>query len=229
MIKNNIFVIAEAGNNHEGNINIAYDLIGQARACGCDAVKFQAGTAEGFARSPDKVKAYEKYVLTLEDFTDLIKYGEEIGIPVFFSIWSAEYEPLRTLEKFHKIPVRQCTKEIIKKYDGPNTFVSIPNFQDTRYLGLGIRLSTPLHCVPEYPTVRPALGIIIMLADIYGKAGYSDHTIGIETCIEAAEDFGACVIEKHFTLDKNTQGLRDHVLSANPVEMKRLVEAVKSL
>jgi sialic acid synthase SpsE len=227
-MRNKVFIIAEAGNAHEGNINMAYELIWEASGCGCDAVKFQAGTAEGFARTPDKVDFYKPYVLSLEDFVDLYRYGCELGIPVFFSIWSPEYEQLWRIEKYHKIPARQCNRETIEELDGPNTFVSIP-FDQAGYYKLGIKKSTVLHCVTEYPTNNPRLYVIDSLNKSFARVGYSDHTIGIDACLEAASYHNICAIEKHFTLDKRIKGLRDHELSANPADMKQLVEIIRGL
>lgn len=215
-------IIAEAGNAHEGNFENAKRLIEQAFECGCDAVKFQAGEAHDFARTPDKISFYEQFVLPLNDFVRLYDYGRKIGIPVFFSIWSESYESLRLIEKWHKIPARQCRKEIIEKYDSETTFVSIP-YEINDIKNLGINKSIPLHCISQYPAIDTHFGRMSYLRECFGRVGFSDHYIGIQKSVFAILA-GACVIEKHFTLDHNFSSFRDHKLSADIEEMKRLVE-----
>ena len=80
------FIIAEIGNNHEGSPDTALELLYQAIESGVDAVKFQAGTAEGFARRPEDIKLYEKFVLPVGNFYRLWEEGNKLGVPVFFSI-----------------------------------------------------------------------------------------------------------------------------------------------
>jgi len=220
------FVIAEAGNNFEGSMKLAYELICEAKKSGADAVKFQAGKACDFARTQDQVEFYKKYEMKLDDYMDMIKYGTEIGMPVFFSIWSKEYMSLNKFTKYRKIAARQFDLETVTKYDNENTFISIPNtFYE--YQKLKLEKAIPLHCISEYPNFEPQLWTIDILRAAYGKAGYSDHTIGIDNAIKAVKYFGACVIEKHFTLDKRIKGIRDHILSADPKDLKILCEAVK--
>lgn len=216
-------IIAEIGNAHEGNFSNAKKLLEQAFECGCDAVKFQAGEAKDFARTPDKIQFYQKFVLPMDNFLYLYDYGIKLGIPVFFSIWSESYEPLRKIEKWHKIPARQCTPEIVQKYDSPQTFISIP--QDMENIKeLQIKESTVLHCVTEYPAVNPCFNRMQSLRNLYGKIGFSDHFVGISKSIMAMI-MGACVIEKHFTLDHNFSDFRDHKLSADQKEMADLVKS----
>ena len=85
-----------------------------------------------------------------------------------------------------------------------------------------------LHCISSYPTPLEQVNLrsIPFLAQQTGcPVGYSDHTLGIEASL-AAVALGACIIEKHFTLDKNYSDFRDHQLSADPAEMKQLVDQV---
>ena len=88
------------------------------------------------------------------------------------------------------------------------------------------------HCVSSYPTnfKDTNLGVIKDLIKKFPNRiiGYSDHTIGIDSCLVAAA-FGAKIIEKHFTIDNNYSKFRDHKLSANPSEMKTLVDRIRNL
>lgn len=231
-----IYVIAEIGNSHMGDIQNAYSLIQEAKRAGVSAVKFQAGTAKGFARTTDDIAKYEKYVLSPKDFSDLAVYAKSLKLGVIFSIWSPEYLPLRLIEDYHKIPARQCRNSIIKEIDNYNTLVSIPYNRAVReYKNQLIRLreiilnAIPMYCISEYPTVNPELENINLVRDVFNDGrwiGYSDHTIGIEACIEAVKKYKVKVIEKHFTLDKNTEGLRDHKLSADFEDMQKLVKEI---
>ncbi len=85
-----------------------------------------------------------------------------------------------------------------------------------------------MHCVTEYPAKDAKLERIKWLSEFLGKpVGYSDHTIGIEACVEAVRKYDACVIEKHFTFDHDFGPLRDHKHAATPEEMRELVRLVK--
>lgn len=230
------YIIAEIGNNHEGNIQNAYRMIMQAKMAGVNAVKFQAGTAKGFARTPADIPRYEKYVLPVSEFSALANHAKALKLDVIFSIWSKEYQELFAIEDYHKIPARQCEAKIIKVRDSYKTLVSIPYERSTKeYRNRLIRLrecilnSVPMYCVPEYPTIKPELENINLIRSIFDDGrpiGYSDHTYGVDACIEAVKKYNVKFIEKHFTLDKNTEGLRDHKLSADFEDMKKLVKAV---
>lgn len=220
-------IIAEVGNNHEGSISLAKFMILSAQRAGADLVKLQAGKAAGFARTADRIKYYKRFELGLQGYISLLKFGEKIGIPVFFSIWSPEMERLRGMEKWHKIPARQYNRENLGRYDYHNTFISIPeNAANGKILGI------PLHVVSEYPAYDAKLENIKVLKMRYGEpVGYSDHTIGISTCITAVRNFGAQVIEKHFTLGeiKKKSKFRDHIHSATFEEFKIMVDTIRGL
>lgn len=219
-------VVAEAGNNHEGSLDVALELIEKAQEAGADLVKFQAGTAEGFARTPEDVERYRKYELGKDGYRRLAQRGIEIGIPVFFSVWSAEFGLLAKLPWF-KIPARQCNPDNVAAADRSTTLVSIPHDYPNPAL-LGIKRAVPLHCVSQYPAAEPMLGRLIQLRETLGmEVGYSDHTVGIESAVFAAHALGAVVIEKHFTLAHDFGPLRDHQLSATPEELSYLVSRIK--
>lgn len=222
-------IIAEIGNNHEGNMDTAIELLESAINAGADLVKFQAGTGEGFARKPEQIPFYKKLELKYHDYIELMIFGEKLGIPVFFSIWSPEMEGIREVEKWHKIPARQCNTENINKYDSENTFISLPPDVKPVLASLNIK-SIFMHVIPEYPAYNPWLERLNYLHMLFGqRIGYSDHTIGISTCITAVKDFRAMAIEKHFTLErlKKSSSFRDHIHSASEVEFKKMVEILK--
>ncbi len=220
------FIIAEVGNNAEGNIDIALELVESAKNCGADAVKFQCGSPEGFARTPDQIELYKRISFDKFDCYRLIDRGIDLGIPVFFSVWSIDYEMFREGD-YIKIPARQCNKYNIEVYDSEKTFISIPHTENNPEK-LGISRGIPLHCVTEYPAQNPMLWRIPLLRTILKRdIGYSDHTIGIEACIRAYKKYGAIVLEKHFTFDHDWSDFRDHKLAATPKELKKLIREVR--
>lgn len=225
---NSPILIAECGNNHEGRLDVALELLERAKDSGADLVKFQAGTAEGFCRTTyeDEIKLYRKYELGREGYNRLLERGRLLGIPVFFSVWSQEFDDYRRLPWF-KIAGRQCRQDYIDENATDQTFISIPHFANPHELN--IPKGIILHCVLEYPAKSPILLLMDELAQVFGRpCGYSDHTIGNRAAIAAAEQ-GACAIEKHFTLDHDFGPLRDHKLSATPEEFKQMVEAIREL
>lgn len=224
-------VIAEIGNCHEGNLEVALELVERAREAGADFAKFQAGTAVGFARLPEDVERYKKYELGKAGYLKLAWRAWDIGIIPMFSIWGEGFDDLMMPPfLWRKIAARQCTADTINRWQSPETFISIPHwFTEGDILALNITTGIPMHCVTEYPATDPMLNRILKLAQWTGlPAGFSDHTIGIENAITAVKQAHAIAIEKHFTLSHDFGPLRDHQLAATPSELKALVEAVKS-
>lgn len=224
-------VCADAGNCHEGSLDVALKLIDEAKKASADLIKFQAGTAAGFARVPEDIERYKKYELGRVGYQCLIGHGKKVGIPVFFSVWSPEFADLYELE-WKKIPSRQCANEWIEKYDSLKTFISIPNDMPKEEVkGLKIKQGIPLHCVPSYPAIDSDVKRFLWLKNYFHEKnldiGYSDHTIGIEAAVELVS-LGAVAIEKHFTLSHDFGPLRDHKHAATPDELSRLVERVKN-
>lgn len=112
-------------------------------------------------------------------------------------------------------------------YDTPNTFISIP-YRTRKIQNYNITDSMPLHCVSRYPAEKPHLEYIPLLRKYLKRdVGYSDHTIGINACVKAVKEYGAVVIEKHFTFAHDFGQLRDHRLSATPEEMREMVRKLK--
>jgi N,N'-diacetyllegionaminate synthase len=224
------YIIAEVGNCHEGSLDVALELVDRAKQAGADFVKFQAGRAEGFARTPQDVERYRKYELGEEGYWALVERAAKVGIEPLFSVWNVEFESLfRYPVMWRKIPARQCDRLTIAERANPRTFISIPHwFEEKQVRELDITHGIPMHCVTEYPAKDPMLGRILRLREWTGKpVGYSDHTIGIEAAVAAVKSAGAVAIEKHFTKAHDFGPLRDHALAATPEELKELVKAVK--
>lgn len=232
----NCMIIAEVGNCHEGNLEAALEMMNKAEAAGASLVKFQAGKAEGFARNPlDKaeVDRYRKYELGVMGYNRLIEEGRRIGIGVFFSVWSPEFEYLHDCE-WRKIPARQCKPDVIRRLDSPKTLISIPHTMFLPHVSeLGIVQGIPLHVVAAYPAGSGMLGravqVLHELRKPIGSIGYSDHTIGIYWPVRLATDpaLRCRVVEKHFTLKHDFGPLRDHQHAATPEEFAEMADRIR--
>jgi len=241
-----ILIVAEIGNNHEGNLDVARQLVREASRCGVDAVKFQTFRTEYFV-SPTDVKRFARlksFELSYQAFEELADFARELGL-LFIST------PL----DMHSANFLAKLVDAFKIASGDNTFYPLIRFvlQTAKPVFISMGLSEGdevreliefvrresignveerlglLHCVTSYPTPpeEANLRAIQYLARQFsGTVGYSDHTVGIDAALLSVA-LGARVIEKHFTLDKNYSDFRDHQLSADPAEMRQLVDRVR--
>ena len=249
ILKKKTIVVAEIGNNHEGDFNIAKKLIDEAKKCGVDAVKFQTFEPDSFIYKKDKkrLKQIKKFQFSFEQFKKLSQYTKKknlIFLSTPFDIKSAKF--------LNKI------QDIFKISSGDNTFYPllklVAGFNKTIILSTGLinykeikntvrfinniwkkkkhnnKKLILLHCVSSYPVKDKDANLksITFLKNNMKKniIGYSDHTIGINAAIGSV-CLGARVIEKHFTLDNKYSKFRDHELSLNPKDMKKLVAEIK--
>ncbi len=250
-----VTVIAEAGVNHNGSLETAKAMARVAKDCGADIVKFQTAVPELVVSRFAEKAAYQKQATgaaesQLEmirklhfDFAahkELKEYCDSIGIQYLsapFDIPSVEF--LGTLGlPLLKIPSGEITNlpylEAVGRLHTPvllSTGMSTLN-EITDALGIlddtGCPAVTVLHCNTQYPTPYEDANLTAMLdlAEQFGlPVGLSDHTQGVE-CAAAAVALGACVIEKHFTLDRSWPG-PDQKASLNPAGLRALVEAVR--
>ncbi len=211
--------IAEIGMNHNGNFNLCYELIKQAKLSGADIAKFQLGWRD---------KKGEINQINDKIIKDLISWGKHFEIEIMFSIISENAYEMIKKYKMKKFKIASRTvKENFKLAK------KIVNFNCITYVSLGMwdkkKLPFPnnkkvkhLWCKSLYPTFNKDLKQFPKKFTENFYAGYSDHTIGIETCLLAISR-GAKIIEKHFTLDKSSNVIRDHALSATPEEFRQLV------
>ncbi len=250
-------IIAEAGVNHNGDIEIAKKMILEAKRCGADIVKFQTANVDSLVSKKAEKAEYQKIatggqgsqydmikklILPFKEFELLNKYCQDNGIVFLstpFDLESVDF--LNQLEMpFWKIPSGEITnlpylikiantrKPIILS-TGMSTLAEI----QTAMVVLkdnGCEEITLLHCTTEYPT--PFLDVnlkalITMREKFKVPVGYSDHTKGIEIPI-AAVALGATVIEKHFTLSRNMEG-PDHKASLEPDELACMVRSIRNV
>lgn len=249
-----VYIIGEAGVNHNGDINIAKALIDGAVEAKVDAVKFQTFNAEKLAtkmankaayqakQSQNRESQYEmlkNLELDYEMHIELIEYCKHKGIE--FLSTPFDMESINLLVQLgintFKIPSGEITNlPYLKKIGGLkkkvilSTGMSYLNeIKDAIWVlrTEGTDDITVLHCNTEYPTPMDDVNLKAMQAmkkELNIKIGYSDHTLGIEVPI-AAVAMGATIIEKHFTLDRNMEG-PDHKAS---LECKELIEMVRSI
>jgi N,N'-diacetyllegionaminate synthase len=242
-----ILIVAEIGNNHEGSYALAEELVGRAADCGVQAVKFQTFKTEQFIApgNPARFRQLKSYELSYAQFEKLSRAAKAAGL-LFLStpldLQSAAF--LEPLVSAYKIASGDNTfYPLIKQISATGKPVILSGgMADVETLGRSQNLIADiwtrngfkqdlavLHCVTAYP-VAPAqinLAAIRHLREALGcTVGYSDHALGIDAAAYSAYA-GARIIEKHFTIDKNHSAFRDHSLSADPDDMKHLVERVR--
>jgi N,N'-diacetyllegionaminate synthase len=241
---NPVFIIAEVGINHNGNLETAKLLIKAAKDCGASAVKLQTYITE--KRVPKESPIFEllkSCELNLEQTSELFKYARELGIIIFSTPF--DDESVDFLESINS-PVYKVAsfdtvnKSLLRRIGKTNKPIimstGMTNFDElnaarkaleTKIDGSDCALAL-LHCVSSYPTpvTESNLSLISLLHKLHqGPVGYSDHTIGIEIAIMSVAA-GAQIIEKHFTLNTRDKG-PDHALSADPKVLRNLSEGVR--
>lgn len=249
--KRPVFIIAEAGLNHNGSLELALELIDRAKEAGCSAVKFQTYRASGRISRVVKGNRYAEELIDIEETTydmlhrlelsrkeheKLFSYAKKKDIEIFSTPFDIESVDL--LEElgvsFYKISSMDLVNlPLIKKVaktqkplivsTGMSTLGQIEDAVDV-VREVGNKNLILLHCISSYPAAAQDMNLAVMktLRTAFGvPVGLSDHSIGI-TVATVALALGAEVIERHFTLDRFMEG-PDHILSSDPEEMKELV------
>lgn len=241
---NKPFIVAEIGNNHEGSFLVAKKLIFEAHKAGVDAVKFQTFKTESYVNDMDskRFKRLKKFELTQKEFIKLSKFAKKkklkfISTP--FDIESAVF--LNNIVDYFKISsgdnnFNQLIAKVLSFKKPTFISVGILNFNEIKKLitfvtkqKFPLKKLTLLHCVSAYPANDSEANlnsIKFLKKKLKVRIGYSDHTIGAVAPI-IASTYGANVIEKHFTLNKNYSNFRDHKISSDIHEMKFIVSETK--
>ena len=261
MVKNNhIIIIAEAGVNHNGSMDLAKQLIEVAADSGADYVKFQSFTTDKLVSkeahkaryqidnmkgSDDRQYEMLKKLEIDEAFHQQLKsYAEqqdigflsspfdvdgidmlhELGIRTF-KVPSGEITNLPYLEKLASLNCKVILSTGMATLEEIEEALAVLVSQDLKREDI-----TVLHCNTDYPTSFEDVNLRAMNTignKLNVSIGYSDHTPGIEVPIAAAA-FGATVIEKHYTLDRNLEG-PDHKASLEPGELKKMIQSVRNI
>ena len=251
------FIIAEIGMNHDGSKQKAEDLIAVAAEAGADAVKFQTFKALDIVNPalpadydpqepvPPQYEYFYQYIgqyeLPYEYYDDLISCAAEhkliflstpcsYGAVDFlaeripaFKIASMDLNNMSLLEK-----VGTQEKPVILS-TGIGTLPEIEAAVKTLQVS-GAKEVALLHCVANYPAKPDELNLrnIPMLKQAFGlPVGFSDHSLGVVNSV-AAVALGACIVEKHITLDRKTPG-PDHYFALEPADLKELVKNIREV
>jgi sialic acid synthase SpsE len=245
-----VLLIAEIGNNHEGDFSVAQRLVEAAVEAGVGAVKFQTFIPELYVNTTqtERFERLKKFQLSFKQFEQLSRQAHDANV-LFIST------PL-DLESAAFLP---SIVDAIKVGSGENTFYplltqvalghkpvivstglsTLPEIAYTKaFLEKALREAETaqpialLHCVSAYPTpaFQANLGAITALQRAFPDTtiGYSDHTVGRQAALTAVA-LGAQIIEKHFTLDNQYSSFRDHQLSLNPIDMALLVKEIQDV
>ncbi len=249
------FIIAEAGVNHNGSLELAKKLVDVAKEAGVDAVKFQTFKSENVTTKETEIAEYaeknmgkkekmidmiKKFELSYKSFEELKKYCDEKQIMFLSAPHSDDaIDFLEPLMPCYKIASGDLTnfpflKRIAKKgkpiilSTGMATMNEVEEAVDL-IKNTGNENIIILHCTSDYPCALKDVNLRAMQS-IKEKfnlpVGYSDHTLGLET-LKLAASMGAVVAEKHFTVDQNLPG-PDHKASATPEELKELVRVIRN-
>lgn len=253
----NIFIIAEAGVNHDGDIKKAKQLIDAAKECGADAVKFQTFEAEALVTGTSSKANYQKKTtsakepqlkmlkrleLSQNDFRLLWDYCRKENIMFLstpFDNDSSDFLDELGMKMF-KIPSGEITNLPFLKYLALKKkplilSTGMADLSEVRIavntiVNTGNKDLTLLHCITEYPAPYDEVNLKAMLTlekTFQLPIGFSDHTLGIEIPLAAAA-LGAKVIEKHLTLNKKSAG-PDHKSSLEPKEFKAMVTGIRHI
>lgn len=283
-MKKPVFIIAEAGVNHNGSLSLAQQLVDVAAQAGADAVKFQtfkadnlvvkgAGKAEYQKRTSGGDESQWEMLKRLELSDDahfeLVTHCRQSGIQFLstpFDTESVDFLAKRLGISMLKVPSGEITNAPLLLKSArtglpvilSTGMATIPEIWEALgVLAFGycadmdekpslaafrLFLEAPkgkkalaekvtlLHCTTEYPAPIDEVNLRVIEAmkkEFSLPVGYSDHTAGISVSIAAAA-LGACIIEKHFTLDKNMPG-PDHKASLEPDELRAMVRAIRDV
>lgn len=252
------YIIAEIGSNHNGDLVLARQLIDEARRCGADAVKFQSWSSKTlisqaeyerntsyedkkrhFGSLKDMVDAYQ---FTPEQHLEIQSYCQEKGIHFMSSAFSPEEVVLlKDLDvpaiKLASMDVTHPVLLAAAARSGKPIILST-GLADLAEIAEAVRILQEhgcselilLHCIsiypPDYRDIHLRnMGTLERAFDV--PIGFSDHSIGTAIPL-AAVALGACVIEKHFTLDKDMEGW-DHWISADPAELELICREAKNV
>ncbi|HOE73519.1 MAG TPA: N-acetylneuraminate synthase [Deltaproteobacteria bacterium] len=255
--KRGVFIIAEAGVNHNGSLETAKALVRQAGMAGADAVKFQTFRADALAAEGLEKAWYQKKTSNAEESQLSMLRRLELGVEehrelvrfcrsqrIMFLSTPFDEQSADLLESLGvpmlKIGSGELTnlpflRHVARKRRPMIISTGMANLGEVEdalevVLSAGNREITLLHCVTEYPAPPMEVNLRAMqtLHRAFGfPVGYSDHTEGIEIAVAAAA-LGASVIEKHFTLDRSAEG-PDHRSSLDPPMFADMVRAIRNV
>ena len=249
------FVVAEVGNNHQGKYDLAREMVLKAAEIGVQAVKFQKRDIDALLTQRGQMMPYcgpnsfgrtygehrRALELDIEEMARLKELAESLGLVFFASAW--DQVSLQQLSGLGVELIKICSADV----------VNIPLIRQAAALDIPVIMSTGmstweeidravqelkqfhtqivlLHCNSSYPCPEKeiALPVMLQLQQRYDlPIGYSGHELGLAPTL-AAVALGACVAERHFTLNRNLTGT-DHQLSLDTAEFKFLVAMIREI
>jgi N-acetylneuraminate synthase len=242
------YFIAELNTSHFGDVGIARSMVDKAKECGCDCVKFQSWSEETlyckthYKENPIAKRIVKKFSFGPDQLCELAQYCAQVGIDFSSTPYSneeAEFLAKKCDVPFIKIASMELNNTPYLSYIGS---LGVPLVLSTGMGNMeeiiravrtieeaGNKQIAILHCVSVYPVAPSAIRLHNILGlrsefPIY-PIGYSDHSIGIEIPV-AATALGACLIEKHFTLDSSKIGM-DNQMASEPNSMANMIDACK--
>lgn len=254
--KNRPIVVAEIGNNHGGNVNIAKEMMLLAKEAGVDAVKFQTFTESGVWTSEaidgklnlkistfntNRRKYIQQVTLSKKEWSEIAQASLEINMP--FISTPFDNQSVDLLDELDVPCFKTASMDInnlpfLKYIAKKNKPMIISTGMSTeREVSQAIKTIQDegndqiivLHCTSMYPTPIDSVNLsrINKLRELYGlPIGFSDHTVG-EDAAYLSTAMGCCMIEKHMTLDKKNPEL-EHFMCAEPEDLKNLVLSVEN-
>jgi len=245
--QNKAWIIAEIGVNHEGDAGLAEQMVRQAADAGADAVKFATFTINNYIsiNQPERKAKIAPFALSHDTFRHLAAVAAEVGVTFFSTpLHPTDVDFLDGIAPLFKMASGDLDNTDALRYvlsKGKPTIVSTgyggePEVRHAVETILDVRPTAQedgsvllMHCVGAYPTAPADLNLRNMawLRDTFGlPVGFSDHTLGNKAC-ELAVAMGAVAVEKHFTYRKEDQAWHDHAVSADPKDLRALVDTIR--
>ena len=239
------YIVAEINTSHFGKLEVAKELIDKAKESGCDCVKFQSWTTDTlysisyYTENPIAKRFVKKFSFSEDELLGLANYCKEVGIAFASTPYSTSevdflinkcdvpYIKIASMDINNLVFLKHIarTKAPIVLSTGMADYDEVVRAVETIEEAGNTNISI-LHCVSIYPAENDSnrLFNIVGLKDLFPDypIGFSDHSIGTELAIGAVA-LGACMIEKHFTLDNKNIGM-DNQMATEPSEMKMLVD-----
>jgi sialic acid synthase SpsE len=249
------FIVAEIGNNHQGEFEVAKRMIDEAAKAGAQAVKFQKRDMEALLTREGRAAPYtgrnsfgptygehrNALELSIEQMAALKEYSESRGLVFFASAW--DDPSLKQILGLDVELLKICSADLVnvplvRKYAAARIPIilstGMSSLEDIDVALAEIRAYHEevvlLHCNSTYPCPEDQIGLPVMdaLRERYGlPVGYSGHEQGIGPSVGSAA-LGACVVERHFTLDKTLKGT-DHKASLEPSELALMVTMIREV
>lgn len=247
------FLVAEIGNNHQGDPSIAARMIREAAQCGVQAVKFQKRNTEALLTREGRAAPYtgpnsfgptygehrEALELSIESMAELKSLAESLGMVFFASAWDEpSLDAVLSLDvELLKISSAELVNLplVARHADAHIPIILSTGMSSLEEIDAAVSVIRSrhddlvlLHCNSTYPCQAENIGLPVMetLRERFGvPVGYSGHERGLGPSV-AATALGACVIERHFTLDRTLKGT-DHQVSLEPDDMTRLHSMIR--